>query len=121
MELGAKTSQEAVEVKRGAVVPGQCCSLIYTSGTTGNPKAVMISHDSCTWTAKVAFEDVFGLGREEHVVSYLPLSHIAAQLMDIISPMVNEVTVHFARPDALKGSIRCGNQPVCRVHPTILH
>ena len=73
MELGAKTSQEAVEVKRGAVVPGQCCSLIYTSGTTGNPKAVMISHDSCTWTAKVAFEDVFGLGREEHVVSYLPL------------------------------------------------
>jgi len=116
MELGAKTSQEAVEVKRGAVVPGQCCSLIYTSGTTGNPKAVMISHDSCTWTAKVAFEDVFGLGREEHVVSYLPLSHIAAQLMDIISPMVNEVTVHFARPDALKGSLK-GTLQECQ--PTV--
>ena len=26
--------------------------------------------------------------------------------MDIISPMVNEVTVHFARPDALKGSLK---------------
>merc|ERR1712118_144007 len=98
-------------------VPGQCCSLIYTSGTTGNPKAVMISHDSCTWTAKVAFEDVFGLGREEHVVSYLPLSHIAAQLMDIISPMVNEVTVHFARPDALKGSLK-GTLQECQ--PTVL-
>ncbi len=116
MELGSQTSQEAVEVKRGAVVPGQCCSLIYTSGTTGNPKAVMISHDSCTWTAKVAFEDVFGLGREEHVVSYLPLSHIAAQLMDIISPMVNEVTVHFARPDALKGSLK-GTLQECQ--PTV--
>ena len=76
----------------------------------------MISHDSCTWTAKVAFEDVFGLGREEHVVSYLPLSHIAAQLMDIISPMVNEVTVHFARPDALKGSLK-GTLQECQ--PTV--
>lgn len=116
LKLGENTSQEAVEVKRGSVVPGQCCSLIYTSGTTGNPKAVMISHDSCTWTAKCAFEDVFGLGRNEHVVSYLPLSHVAAQLLDIVAPIVNEMTVHFARPDALKGSIKDTLQE-CR--PTI--
>ena len=70
----------------------------------------------CLFAWFSAFEDVFGLGREEHVVSYLPLSHIAAQLMDIISPMVNEVTVHFARPDALKGSLK-GTLQECQ--PTV--
>ena len=78
MELGAKTSQEPVEVKSGAVVPGQCCSLIYTSGTTGNPKAVMISHDSCTWTAKVAFEDVFGLVEKSTSCRTSPVAHRGA-------------------------------------------
>ena len=38
----------------------------------------------------------------EHIVSYLPLSHIAGQLMDIFVPIVSGATVHFAQPDALK-------------------
>ena len=80
---GSGVSDGDVDAKAGAVVPGQCCSLIYTSGTTGNPKAVMISHDSCTWTATVGFLDVFKCTSEEHVLSYLPLSHIAGQLMEL--------------------------------------
>ena len=36
------------------------------------------------------------------MVSYLPLSHIAAQVADIYIPLTYGSTVHFARPDALK-------------------
>ena len=36
------------------------------------------------------------------IVSYLPLSHIAAQLFDIYLPLVMAGTTYFARPDALK-------------------
>jgi len=35
-------------------------------------------------------------------ISYLPLSHVAAQLFDIFIPVVNGATVYFAQPDALK-------------------
>jgi len=38
----------------------------------------------------------------EVFVSYLPLSHVAAQILDIFIPLIYAVTVYFAQPDALK-------------------
>jgi len=38
----------------------------------------------------------------EVFISYLPLSHIAAQILDIFLPLMYAVTVYFAQPDALK-------------------
>lgn len=40
--------------------------------------------------------------RQEEVISYLPLSHIAAQMCDIWAAMSFGVQVYFAQPDALK-------------------
>lgn len=39
------------------------------------------------------------------MISYLPLSHVAAQMMDIHAALHCGLTVHFAQPDALKGSL----------------
>ena len=90
--------------------PGRACTLIFTSGTTGVPKAVMLSHDNITWTARVMWEWVsegfdFAEQGPHHVVSYLPLSHIAAQMQDIYCAMFGGCTVWFAASDALRGSI----------------
>jgi len=38
----------------------------------------------------------------EEIISYLPLSHVAAQVLDIYIPMLFAATVYFAQPDALK-------------------
>lgn len=38
----------------------------------------------------------------EVVVSYLPLSHIAAQILDLYLTMKMAATVYFAQPDALR-------------------
>ena len=38
----------------------------------------------------------------EEIISYLPLSHVAAQVLDIFIPMLYAATVCFAQPDALK-------------------
>lgn len=85
--------------------PNHCCTLIYTSGTTGNPKGVMLSHDNLTWTAK-ATADFVGLRfAEEVIVSYLPLSHVAAQIVDIFGTIDACMEVYFAQPDALKGTL----------------
>lgn len=48
--------------------------------------------------------------KQEVVVSYLPLSHIAAQMMDVWVPMKIGAFTYFAQPDALK--VRLG-QPGC--------
>ncbi|CAD5119946.1 DgyrCDS8527 [Dimorphilus gyrociliatus] len=90
-------------IKRIAV--NRCSTLIYTSGTTGSPKGVMLSHDNCTWTAEMLkMESRLSCGTE-HLISYLPLSHIAAQVVDIYMPLILNATVYFAQPDALKGSL----------------
>eukprot|EP00076_Gallus_gallus_P030673 XP_015155300.1 long-chain-fatty-acid--CoA ligase ACSBG2 isoform X1 [Gallus gallus] len=88
--------------------PNQCCTLIYTSGTTGQPKGVMLSHDNLTWTSIAAGRSLMLLEateKQELVVSYLPLSHVAAQMIDIWLPVTFGGQVFFAQPDALKGTL----------------
>ncbi|NXW95484.1 ACBG2 ligase, partial [Alopecoenas beccarii] len=88
--------------------PNQCCMLIYTSGTTGRPKGVMLSHDNLTWTATVAGRFIMhshNKEKQERVISYLPLSHIAAQMTDLWLPVTFGAQVFFAQPDALKGTL----------------
>jgi long-chain-fatty-acid--CoA ligase ACSBG len=105
MELGAEVAEEAVDARMNAQKPGNCCTLIYTSGTTGNPKAVMISHDNITWTAK-RLQEKMDISANDRLVSYLPLNHIAAQMLDIHAPMAFGCSVFFADPDALRGSLK---------------
>jgi long-chain-fatty-acid--CoA ligase ACSBG len=105
IEWGSSRSEGEVEERAAAQKPGQCASLIYTSGTTGPPKAVMISHDNAVWTSHAA-ENVMGGGSvDDRLISYLPLSHIAAQMLDIYLPVLTGACVYFALPDALKGTL----------------
>ena len=68
--------------------PDDLCTLIYTSGTTGPPKAVMMSHDNLTWTTASLLDEVGGgFGPGDNVVCYLPLSHIAEQVVGLHLPM----------------------------------
>jgi long-chain-fatty-acid--CoA ligase ACSBG len=94
--LNRRISQQAVN---------KCCTLIYTSGTTGNPKGVMLSHDNLVWVTKMGLKTVDLEYEAEAIVSYLPLSHVAAQVLDIYIPIQRAATVYFAQPDAMKGSL----------------
>ncbi|NXL72992.1 ACBG2 ligase, partial [Leptocoma aspasia] len=108
MELGRDVPDSQLSAIIASQKPNQCCTLIYTSGTTGQPKGVMLSHDNLTWTAVAAGRFIMlsdAHERQEEVVSYLPLSHIAAQMCDIWAAMTFGVQVYFAQPDALKGSL----------------
>jgi long-chain-fatty-acid--CoA ligase ACSBG len=89
-----------------SVRPGTCCTLVYTSGTTGNPKGVILSHDNYSWTAKRMIErDDFGSDAITKMVSYLPLSHVASQIIDIILSMLKAAAVYFADEKALQGTL----------------
>ncbi|XP_064336738.1 long-chain-fatty-acid--CoA ligase ACSBG1 isoform X1 [Camelus dromedarius] len=108
MELGNEVPEEALDSIIEAQEPNQCCVLIYTSGTTGNPKGVMLSQDNITWTAHHSSQ-AGGIRpsevQQEVVVSYLALSHIAAQFYDLWTGLQWGAQICFAEPDALKGSL----------------
>ncbi|KAK1327763.1 hypothetical protein QTO34_012671 [Cnephaeus nilssonii] len=108
MELGGQVPEEDLDAVLSTQQPNQCCALVYTSGTTGSPKGVMLSQDNITWTARYGSQagsiqpaEV----QQEVVVSYLPLSHIAAQIYDLWTGIQWGAQVCFAQPDALKGSL----------------
>ncbi|XP_055473769.1 long-chain-fatty-acid--CoA ligase ACSBG2-like [Psammomys obesus] len=98
----------------------QCAVIIYTSGTSGTPKGVMLSHDNITWTAGAVLRD-FNImthvaGKQDIIVSYLPLSHISAQMLDIWIAIKAGMLTFFAQPDALRGTLLYTLQ---EVKPTI--
>ncbi|EPQ12820.1 Long-chain-fatty-acid--CoA ligase ACSBG1 [Myotis brandtii] len=105
MELGGQVPEEDLDAILSTQQPNQCCALVYTSGTTGSPKGVMLSQDNITWTARYGSQ-AGGIQpaevQQEVVVSYLPLSHIAAQIYDLWTGIQWGAQVCFAQPDALK-------------------
>lgn len=65
----------------------------------------MLSHDNLTWDAIAISERLDLKDGVEVLVSYLPLSHVAAQVVDIYITMLVACTVYFADANALKGSL----------------
>nr|XP_020772451.1 long-chain-fatty-acid--CoA ligase ACSBG2 isoform X3 [Odocoileus virginianus texanus] len=108
LELGSSIPDAQLDQIIKSQKANQCAVIIYTSGTTGQPKGVMLSHDNITWTAgSVArvYNLAYAPEKQEVVVSYLPLSHIAAQMMDVWVPIKVGAFIYFAEPDALKGTL----------------
>lgn len=105
MNLGKEQTDEELENVLKTIAINQCCTFVYTSGTTGNPKAVMLSHDNIIYDAYCIIEQLKLNVKSEVVISYLPLSHVAAQLVDIYLIMELAGTTYFADKDALRGTL----------------
>jgi long-chain-fatty-acid--CoA ligase ACSBG len=106
VKLGASVSDSDLKAREESQKPNEVTTLIYTSGTTGPPKAAMITHDNITWTARAQLSTLArALDNDDHMISYLPLSHIAAQQLDMHCPLQTGCQIWFAQPDALRGSL----------------
>jgi len=130
LAMGAqKVSDEELSKRAALVKPGHCSVLVYTSGTTGQPKAVMLSHDTICAEAKSVMASLgassgFGeVEEQERVLSYLPLSHVAGKMLDMVAPVTMTATcpgwgtVYYARNYDLKaGTIK---DRLCVARPTI--
>lgn len=106
----AKEAEAQVKAEEAKLKPTELCQLIYTSGTTGPPKGVMLSHDNLTWDVTAGLEAVWvnqgvRMGPEQVFLSYLPLSHIAAQVLDLMMACGSGGSICFATPDALSGGL----------------
>lgn len=103
IQQGASVPDAKLHKRIGKQTPNQPCSLIYTSGTTGTPKGAVLTHDNLTWTARKSGEK-FSIVASDRGISYLPLSHISAQQVDCVLPVLVGNSTHIAPKDALRGS-----------------
>ena len=92
---GKSVSDGDFEARLHALEPKGLATLIYTSGTTGPPKGVMLSHDNLYWTAST-LNGLLSIGPGDSALSYLPLSHIAEQMLSIHGPIVTGSCIYFA-------------------------
>ena len=134
LKMGSKASDEALYVRESNQAVNKACCYVYTSGTTGPPKGnlkmslmkserlkslcrpycstwmilsnflgVMLSHDNMTWITETTVNQ---LGLEiETFLSYLPLSHIVAQMVDMFAIVRLGGTLFIADKNALKGAL----------------
>ena len=115
--LGDARGDDSVKHAMDAQHPDQCCALIYTSGTTGAPKGVMLSHDNITWTAKAVL-DLFNADENDPLVSYLPLSHVAAAMIDMYGAFR---VLYGARGDTTRSHRARARHQVLRLLETRYH
>ena len=80
LQLGASLTEEELQVRLEQQAINQPCVICYTSGTTSHPKGALLSQDNITWTCASAVECYGLLDGEEQMISYLPVSHIVAQV-----------------------------------------
>lgn len=91
LTLGKSVPDSEIQARMDKQRPGECACLVYTSGTTGRPKGVMCSHDNLTFSARLTIDEQLkdnSLTTEDRILSYLPLSHIAGNLLDLMGPLV---------------------------------
>jgi long-subunit acyl-CoA synthetase (AMP-forming) len=112
LALGDAVPDSELDARLKAQKPDDVCTLIYTSGTTGEPKAVMITHTNIVWTAG-SLLPTLKLGPDDVSLSYLPLSHVAEQILTIHGPMAMGSVVYFAE------SIEKLGENLAEVRPTV--
>lgn len=86
--------------------------MIYTSGSTGKPKGAMISYANIRGVAP-GIIDRLGLSADTSHLSYLPLCHVAEQMLTTFCPIYLGSTVAFGE------SIRTVQEDLREIAPTM--
>ncbi|CAH0491430.1 unnamed protein product [Peronospora farinosa] len=74
------------------VLPGQCCLLTFDYDDLGRIRGAELSHDNVIFTA-AALVQSFGLLSRDRLVGYLPLYHVASQVLEFYVPLIAGLSV----------------------------
>ncbi|MDQ1347182.1 MAG: long-chain acyl-CoA synthetase [Acidobacteriota bacterium] len=113
LELGEAAGEGALAERIAAQHEGDVATLIYTSGTTGAPKGVELTHRNLVWTAWCGAHETIRMNPDDRQLSYLPLAHIAEQMLTLHLPLQHGGCTYFvAALDRVSEALR-------EVRPTI--
>eukprot|EP00045_Choanoeca_perplexa_P014142 m.164602 g.164602 ORF g.164602 m.164602 type:complete len:874 (-) comp16584_c0_seq1:1668-4289(-) len=94
------TAQEVFD-RQADLRANKCAVVVFTPGNSEDPKAVMLSHDNITWTARSLAKALGVQPGEDRIVSMLPFATAAAQMFELWLPLSGGATVYFGQPQPL--------------------
>jgi long-chain acyl-CoA synthetase len=108
--------EEQREIESGIdrIAAEDMLTLIYTSGTTGVPKGVMLSHANILANIKYLSDQGGIVGRDDVLLSFLPLSHILERTAGYYLTIRNGALMAFA------DSIEKVPENMIEVKPTLM-
>ncbi len=111
--ISAAEKQE-IEARIDRIRPDDMVTLIYTSGTTGTPKGVMLSHSNLLTNVRYLTEQSGAIGKDDTLLSFLPLSHILERTAGYYLPIYNGALM------ALADSIEKIPENMMEIRPTVM-
>ncbi|WP_022955965.1 AMP-binding protein [Perlucidibaca piscinae] len=87
-------------------------TIVYTSGSTGRPKGVMHSFGTMVSVAN-ALRDTYKISRNERMLSYLPLAHVAERAV------VETASLYFGFQVFFADKLETFQQDLQRARPTV--
>jgi long-chain acyl-CoA synthetase len=79
MEVLPDLARQCLPLEKAALTGDDLAEVVFTSGTTGDPKGAMLSHRNILSNA-IAASQIFPIGPQQRLLSFLPLSHMFEQL-----------------------------------------
>jgi len=95
-----------------SVEPKDLATLIYTSGTTGEPKGVVLTHGNIAIDQNYAASE-FDFGPADALISFLPLSHVTARVLDYVMYSFGVQVAYCPKFDKLPQAMK-------EIRPTVL-
>ena len=97
IKIGVNSEQSGFNTLK----PDDPITLIFTSGSTGEPKGVILTNRNIISNIKSIVNEIGYLcnNKENRIMSYLPLNHIASQMTDIYLSTIMGFEIYF--PDQM--------------------
>ena len=87
-------ARRAEPLPAAPVKPDDLAEIVFTSGTTGDPKGAMLSHRNLL-SVTAAMTAIVPFGKDDRMVSVLPLSHLYEQVLGFIAPLTVGASVVY--------------------------
>ena len=94
LELGDLVVGKSFEEMTKAIRSSETAIIVYTSGTTGPPKGAMITHENLRFAA-ITWGLVYEYRKNDEVLSYLPLCHVAERVISVANAVYHGYLVNF--------------------------
>ena len=94
LELGDLVVGKSFEEMTKAITSSETAIIVYTSGTTGPPKGAMITHENLRFAA-ITWGLVYEYRKNDEVLSYLPLCHVAERVISVANAVYHGYVVNF--------------------------
>ncbi len=94
LDLGDLVVGKSFEEMTKTITSSETAIIVYTSGTTGPPKGAMITHENLRFAA-ITWGLVYDYRKNDEVLSYLPLCHVAERVISVANAVYHGYVVNF--------------------------